>query len=308
MPRIAISYRRSDSAAISGRIADRLVAHYGGDSVFMDIDSIPIGTDFRSHIQKTLQRADVLIAVIGPGWRGSDGAGGARICEEKDPVRVEIETALARKMSIIPVLVDGVKMPDSSELPAEFGDFPFLNATEVASGRDFHMHVDRLIQAIDRLKVADAEAAAFGAAQSAAAASLSRPDGKWIADAASLVALPLVLLLVAHHLIVNALDLNTIWLRAACALVPFVFGFMLARTTGRGVALALAFSVALGITAAAGMTISEGLNSGQPIMPQTRFEWRDTIEFAATIALAYAAGYAASDALRAWSRRKIGRR
>ena len=45
MPRIAISYRRSDSSAISGRIFDRLVAHYGKPSVFMDIDNIPFGTE-----------------------------------------------------------------------------------------------------------------------------------------------------------------------------------------------------------------------------------------------------------------------
>jgi len=41
MANIIISYRRSDSAAIAGRIRDRLAEHYGADAVFMDIDSIP---------------------------------------------------------------------------------------------------------------------------------------------------------------------------------------------------------------------------------------------------------------------------
>ncbi len=65
MPTIAISYRRSDSSAIAGRIYDRLAAHYGENNVFMDIDNIPLGIDFRTHFHETLQRTDVLIAVIG---------------------------------------------------------------------------------------------------------------------------------------------------------------------------------------------------------------------------------------------------
>ena len=51
-------------------------------------------------------------------------------------------------------------------------------------------------------------------------------------------------------------------------------------------------AIALGIVAAAGMTVSEGLNSGQPILPQTRVEWQDNIEYAATIALSFIAGHA----------------
>jgi hypothetical protein len=66
MSQIVISYRRADSDAIAGRMRDRLANHFGENSVFMDIDSIPIGMDFRQHIQDTLARCDILIAVIGP--------------------------------------------------------------------------------------------------------------------------------------------------------------------------------------------------------------------------------------------------
>jgi hypothetical protein len=151
MPTIAISYRRSDTSALAGRIFDRLSAHYGEHEVFMDIDNIPFGVDFRSHIRETLQRTDVLIALIGADWLGRDAAGTARIRQEKDLVRVEIETALERKIRIIPVLIDGAKMPDDSELPATFGNFAFLNAAEMSSGRDFRTHMDRLVFAIDRI-------------------------------------------------------------------------------------------------------------------------------------------------------------
>src|SRR5579863_2806722 len=91
MPKIAISYRRSDSSAITGRIFDRLAAHYGKESVFMDIDNIPFGTDFRSHIQAVLQETEVLIVVIGPQWLGSDAAGAIRMSQESGQRRAAAE-------------------------------------------------------------------------------------------------------------------------------------------------------------------------------------------------------------------------
>lgn len=90
MPRLSISYRRSDSEAITGRIFDRLIRHYGRKSVFRDVDNVPVGVDFRSHIQDVLQKSDVLIAVVGPDWRGSRSKGHARIDEENDQVRIEV--------------------------------------------------------------------------------------------------------------------------------------------------------------------------------------------------------------------------
>ena len=43
MPKIFISYRRSDSAAHAGRIYDRLEGHFGQGQVFMDVDTIHEG-------------------------------------------------------------------------------------------------------------------------------------------------------------------------------------------------------------------------------------------------------------------------
>ena len=73
MATIAISYRRADSDAITGRIFDRLVAHFGKSSVFRDIDNIPLGVDFRDHINKTLGESAIVLVVIGPKWLGSAG-------------------------------------------------------------------------------------------------------------------------------------------------------------------------------------------------------------------------------------------
>jgi hypothetical protein len=95
MPKIAISYRRADSEAMTGRIFDRLIAHYGKDAIFRDIDDIPPGIDFRVHINQTLLKTHILLSIVGPQWLGMASDGSAdRIQEESDPVRVEVETAL----------------------------------------------------------------------------------------------------------------------------------------------------------------------------------------------------------------------
>ncbi len=70
MPRIFLSYRRQDSIGVAGRIYDRLRAHFGNDAVFMDIDSIPFGEDFREHIDAAVSQCDVVLAVIGSKWAG----------------------------------------------------------------------------------------------------------------------------------------------------------------------------------------------------------------------------------------------
>ncbi len=123
---------------------------YGTDAIFMDIDSIPFGIDFRQQIQEAVTRNDILLALIGPRWIGARKAG-TRISDDKDPIRIEIETALNRRMPLIPILVGGATMPKSSALPESLQGLCFLNAAEVDDGRDFHQHVDRLIRAMDRL-------------------------------------------------------------------------------------------------------------------------------------------------------------
>ena len=52
MANVIVSYRRSNSAAIAGRVRDRLAQYYGADAIFMDIDSIPLGADFASKSRK----------------------------------------------------------------------------------------------------------------------------------------------------------------------------------------------------------------------------------------------------------------
>jgi TIR domain len=148
---IAISYRREDSMSIAGRLYDRLQTKFGKKNVFMDFDSIPPGVDFREHIHHTIQRSNLVIAVIGAGWLGKQAAGPRRIDDPNDFVHLEIACALKAQTPIIPVLVNNAQMPKPDELPSDIQGLAFRNAIPLDAGIDFHQHVDRLVAGIDKL-------------------------------------------------------------------------------------------------------------------------------------------------------------
>ena len=102
MAKIVISYRRSDSEAMTGRIHDCLVEHYGDDFVFMDTHDIPPGVDFRTYIADVIHGADMLLAIVGRKWLGRRGRD-SRIKDERDPVRAELETAM-KGNEVVPVV------------------------------------------------------------------------------------------------------------------------------------------------------------------------------------------------------------
>ncbi|MCB1488704.1 MAG: ABC transporter permease subunit [Bauldia sp.] len=160
MTRIAISYRRQDSAAIAGRIFDRLVARYGDHSVFMDVESIPFGVDFRAHLEEELGKVDLLLVIIGNDWLGARADGGSRLRNPADPTRLEVEAALKTGVSIIPVLVDSASMPDATALPEPVAALARLNPVAIDGGDGFENDMERLVGAIDALAGASAPGAA----------------------------------------------------------------------------------------------------------------------------------------------------
>jgi TIR domain-containing protein/uncharacterized protein DUF4190 len=145
---VIISYRRDDTGAITGRICDRLRARFGAERIYMDIDSNPIGVDYRSHIDESLKRCDILLAVIGRHWLGTGDLGDRRIDDASDLVRLEVTSALTRGIRVVPILVDDTEMPSAEELPEDLTGLKFRQAFRVDSGVDFHHHLDRLCDAI----------------------------------------------------------------------------------------------------------------------------------------------------------------
>ena len=147
-----ISYRRADSQDIAGRIADHLRHRLGERQVFLDTGSIPAGADFRQTIQQALRRRGVLIAIVGPEWMAARHGAPERINDPDDPVRMEIATALAEGLPIIPVLVNDASMPAANELPGDIKDFAYRNALTVDRSRFFHRDADELVREIEALR------------------------------------------------------------------------------------------------------------------------------------------------------------
>ena len=118
MSYIFISYRRIDSAGHVGWLNDDLSERFGQDHIFRDIETIQPGADFVEAIQQAVGSCDVLLAVIGRQWLAvTDATGRRRLDDPDDFVRLEIATALARNIPVIPVLVQGASMPAAHELP-----------------------------------------------------------------------------------------------------------------------------------------------------------------------------------------------
>ena len=150
MPRVTLSYRRDDSAGIARLIFERLKPRYGADSVFMDIDAIEFGEDYRDKIHQALGQTDFLLVLIGPRWLGPTPNGRNRINDATDPVRMEVERALEIGLRVVPILLENTPMPGPGDLPESLGRLSYLNAAEVSAGREFDGQIDRIIRFIDR--------------------------------------------------------------------------------------------------------------------------------------------------------------
>lgn len=149
--KIFISYRRKDAAYQAQRLHELLGRQFGNGSVYLDVATRRLG-DFRVRVAEQLDRADAVIVVISQDWVGRTDDGSRRIDRANDPVRHEVTAALARDPNmVVPVLVDGAEMPQSSELPTDLELLPWCEQFEL--GRDSFEHdlapVIELLRAVD---------------------------------------------------------------------------------------------------------------------------------------------------------------
>jgi hypothetical protein len=160
--RIFISYRREETAYPAGWLFDRLADEFGPGQIFKDVDSIELGDDFVEVISTAVGSCDVLLALIGDEWVTiTDAHGQRRLDDPDDFVRLEIEAALARKVRVIPILVDGARMPRADELPSSLATLARRQALELSPSR-FDFDTSRLLKVLDKtlaeVRTADAGA------------------------------------------------------------------------------------------------------------------------------------------------------
>jgi uncharacterized membrane protein YeaQ/YmgE (transglycosylase-associated protein family) len=144
--KVFISYRREDSKYQARGVYDAFQKVLPRDSIFMDVDSIPPGTDFVAFLEGWVDKCEILLALIGSDWSKSidPKTGRRRLDNPRDFVRIEIREALTRGIPVVPVLLDGASIPDVNELPDDMKNL-IRRQAEYIEYRTFDADVTRLV-------------------------------------------------------------------------------------------------------------------------------------------------------------------
>ena len=146
--KIFVSYRREDAGGRAGRLYEWLCERFGPERVFMDISTIKPGEDFVRKIESEVTACEAVVVVVGRHWLTCEQEGGRRLDDPGDFVRVEIASALKRDTLVIPLLVDGARMPGERDLPDELKPLARRNALEVSDER-WEYDVGRLLKVLE---------------------------------------------------------------------------------------------------------------------------------------------------------------
>jgi hypothetical protein len=114
-------------------LAEKLYKEFGKQHVFMDVDAIPMGMDFRNVLEVAVRKADVMLVLIGPTWLTSRSEDGRRLDNPNDFVRMEIEYALRADVPVVPVLIDEAAMPQPGQLPESLRQLAYRLAISLSA-------------------------------------------------------------------------------------------------------------------------------------------------------------------------------
>jgi hypothetical protein len=145
--RVFISYRRDDCQPQANGLNDGLRQRLDSTEIFMDVDSIPPGTDFEEYITNWIERSDIVLVLIGDNWLDTDHRGDRRLDDPNDFVRLEIRIALQQGKKVLPVCVEGAEMPRTADLPEDISRLARIQSIELSDQR-WRDDVSRLAEAV----------------------------------------------------------------------------------------------------------------------------------------------------------------
>ena len=140
MAGIFISYRRDDVPGQAGRLFDSLANRFGEDCVFIDVESLAPSEHFDAAIERAIGQCDVVLVLIGSHWIDDR----TRLNDPRDFIRLELATALRLERPIIPLLIDEMRMPQPSDLPADLQGLARSQAFDIRH-RTFRRDTEELI-------------------------------------------------------------------------------------------------------------------------------------------------------------------
>lgn len=146
--KVFLSYRRADSQATAGRMAQFLDGIPAVEEVFLDVDGIAPGENFETKIQGTLAQVSHAFVLIGPQWAGPAVASGkTRLFDDDDMVRREVRLALGSQVRLVPILLDDTRMPRPADLPPDLKPLSSINAFSLRTAH-FDEDMDDLLDAL----------------------------------------------------------------------------------------------------------------------------------------------------------------
>lgn len=148
---IFISYRRNDEPGYVGRLADGLRERFGDDKVFMDIDDIAMGHNWRDQIESSIKSSSVVLLVIGKRWESELLRRRESSARESDVHLFELLTAQALDKPIVPVLLPNAKLPQNNQL-GELGWLSSLHVFNIRDGQNqWIQDIEKLTEGIQQL-------------------------------------------------------------------------------------------------------------------------------------------------------------
>ncbi|HXX08236.1 MAG TPA: hypothetical protein VEJ43_09230 [Pseudolabrys sp.] len=112
----------------------------------------------------------------------------------------------------------------------------------------------------------------------------------WSFHSAFYVVVPALLLIAAHFVIIIALDISPLYLRLASMVIPLPFGFALLWFSQHNIQWSILDGILIGLLSVMAMLTIVSLVDRVPILPDNVRDWRETLEYVASIALANVTG------------------
>jgi CHASE2 domain-containing sensor protein len=156
-PVFFISYRRDQSSWPAQSIKAALKERFGDATVFMDMESIHAGQDWQAKIREAIRSCSTMLVLIGPYWLGATTVRGSRRIDDPDDwVRREVEEGLnAPGVSVIPILLDGARIPEEEDLPPSLADLTRRNA-HTLSAVGWSVELTELLDSLRAGRIEDA--------------------------------------------------------------------------------------------------------------------------------------------------------
>jgi K+-sensing histidine kinase KdpD len=119
---------------------------------------------------------------------------------------------------------------------------------------------------------------------------VKRSVGNWVSDILLYLIVPLILLLLAHWLIAVVYDTKMLYLRIISMVLPLPFAYALFKGHAHKLLPWFVGVVVLAIASVIGMSWITSLVDHSPVWPQNLFEWKEVLEYSASIAFSFLTG------------------